>query len=144
MPATPLRSVLRATALSALVVLQAAACVPRVPSGASPASGGRVLRAEEIARGPARTAWELLQGRFPQLRISDGMGGEQAGIGGRGAHAGPPVVVLDGVITFGVDHLRTMPAGEIRSIRVLSGIEASQAYGARGGNGAIVIETHAP
>lgn len=143
MPITSARSVLRAAALPLLFTLQATACGPRLAGPSGPGyGGGQVITEQEIARGPARTAWELLEGRIPQLRFSGDVGGASTSVRGRGAEARPPVVVLNGVVTRGVEHLRTIPAREIRSIRVLSGIEGSQRYGAFGSNGAIVIETH--
>ena len=138
---SPIAGALKPVVLSGLVVLQLSACTVRLVESPDPRlAGAHVVSAEEAAR--LGSAWALLEGRFPQLRLDDGFAGPGKSVRGRDASGRAPLVVVNGAVTHGFQQLRSIPAREVRSIAVLSAIEASQKFGAFGAGGAILVETH--
>lgn len=114
-------------------------------SGAGSAEPGRLITEEQIGLSRARNAWEVLQRGDTRFALWAGGAGQTAQIPGRHpnglAEIGDPLVVVDGAVMLGIDILRDILAHRITSIRVVTGIEATRHYGARAGNGAIVIRT---
>jgi TonB-dependent SusC/RagA subfamily outer membrane receptor len=112
----------------------------------SVAAEGREVDAAEIDGRPFVRAEELLQGRFPGVRVIQLPGG---GIAVRvwppGTFTGgkDPLYVVDGVPVSTVSGrgLDWLNPGDIASIRVLKDISETSAWGARGGNGVVLITT---
>jgi TonB-linked SusC/RagA family outer membrane protein len=101
------------------------------------------VSAETIAQQPVADVASILQGRVAGVTV-DGQGGPGAtqvvrvrGIGTLGGN--DPLYVIDGVQTTG--GLNLVNQNDIESITVLKDAASCALYGARGGNGVIVITT---
>lgn len=103
-------------------------------------SVGRIITADEIERTGAQNAWEVLRRSSVPLGFYEDHIGRPLHASRRGELT-RPLVVVDGTLTSGLEQLYLIAAGDISSIRVLDGLDASQRYGQRAGAGAIVIET---
>lgn len=139
------------TAIAALTAtLAAAGCHNRATSAdadaPSVAPSGPALDAEEFEDTPAAQAEELIEGRFPGVRVIRLPGGGIAvRVWGPGTLLGDkePLYVVDGLpvqVTPGRG-LYWLNPGDIKSIQVLKDISETAAYGVRGGNGVVIITT---
>ncbi len=111
---------------------------------ASP-SRGRLITAEQIERSGGRTAWEVLQREAPMLTLRENRNGEPSSMGRRGRSSiyldDAPVIVLDGIKVGDWRSLDQIPASQILSIFILTGIEGTTYYGTNAVSGVIVIRT---
>jgi len=102
--------------------------------------GTRVITAEQIEASGARTVWDALRRTVTTYTFRES---------GRIDHRGrssivlsePPHVLLDGVVLGDVRVLDRMPASDVLTIEVLSGITGTTYHGTNGTNGVIRIRT---
>ena len=127
---------------------QAAGAAPApAPAPAGAATANATVTAEEIQRqGPSDEPLEkVLQGRIAGVQVSRAPGGISVRVRGGTSLYGnnEPLYVLDGVpIQAGPNGTLTgINPYDIESIRVLKDPADTAMYGARGGNGVIVIKT---
>lgn len=126
----------------------AGACHSSQPRTASEPQNGFVVTAEQIGKSGATTAWEALQLTVPVVSFR---GTTQSGsdrklsIKRRGRSTvflnDDPRVFIDDVRILDISVLDGMPAGDIATIVVLSGVDATTYYGTSAGNGVVLIFT---
>jgi outer membrane cobalamin receptor len=94
---------------------------------------GRLITAEQIERSGGRTAWEVLQREAPVLTLRENRNGQPASTGRRGRTSiyleDALVIVLDGIKVGDWRSLDQIPASQIFSIFILTGIEGTTYYG---------------
>lgn len=117
-----------------------------VPEGAI--RGGHIITAEDIVRTGANDAYEALERGGSHLLITHPGEGKAVRITHRGADSillgNAILLVVDGSrVKHAEDMLRSIPAGSIVFIQVLSGSEASVRWGSEAGNGVILVRTSA-
>ncbi|MBR8538021.1 SusC/RagA family TonB-linked outer membrane protein [Carboxylicivirga sediminis] len=102
------------------------------------------VASEELAKTPAATAMQALQGKVGGLQVvSSGQPGNQPtvrvrGIGSFQSAGQNPLYVVDGMFYDNIDFLNI---SEIASVSVLKDASAAAIYGVRAANGVILIET---
>jgi outer membrane cobalamin receptor len=110
----------------------------------TPTPTERVITKDEIAASGARTAWDVLR-RYAGHMTADRRDGSPGRLQGRGRSSiylnDGPVVFVDGVRVPDARNLQYVPAQDIESIRIISGIEGTTQYGTNAGNGVIIIQT---
>src|ERR1051325_2501535 len=131
-----------------LCVLGAAGCGgARAGAEQSNAPGpGRVITADRIAASGAKTAWDALRRTVPTVQLRES-GGRPPRVLRRGR--GRKSLVLDVRVRlmlatprlYDLTLLDQIPAGDILSIEVLSGLDATTAAGANSTSGLIIIRT---
>jgi outer membrane receptor protein involved in Fe transport len=129
-----------------LCVLGAASCGgARAGAEQSNAPGpGRVITADRIAASGAKTAWDALRRTVPTVQLRES-GGRPARILRRGRGS----IVLDDQVRVMLDNTRLydltlldqIPAADILSIEVLSGLDATTEAGGNSTSGLIIIRT---
>ncbi len=106
---------------------------------------GLVITAEQIERSGSKNAWEVLKHDAPMLTLEEDRNGNPARIHWHGRSSiyleDAPVVVLDGVRASDWKVLSQVPAGQIETIHILSGIEGTTFYGTNAESGVIEIQT---
>lgn len=126
--------------LGLTLLVAGVACAGIRPGEDRGPQAGQLITAQQIARSGARTAWEALQKNVTGV-IFDAAGG----IHRRGTSSVTKKedmrVYVDNVMVNDVRTLHDMPAADIRSIRVLSGIDATTYFGTSSIDGAILIRT---
>jgi hypothetical protein len=143
----------RSRGVAALATLAMAACA----STASPLSQesvalsrvssltptSRVFDAERIRRSGARTAWDAVRLLVPRHRLEAAHGASPRRFSAPGMELLETSIrlLVDGHPIMEVDALRAIPAEEIVAIHVLDASEAAMYFGARGGGGAIALQT---
>ncbi len=109
------------------------------------ADGRRVVTADAIEHSGARTAWEALQRTVPFFTFKDNNRGGASGIEHRGRSSivlrDQPLILMDGVELNDFTTLTSVPAGDIREIEILTGIDATTYYGTGASKGVIRIWT---
>jgi len=110
------------------------------------ASAISTIDAEEVRRGRAtRDLTDLLEGNVAGVVVNRTAGGIQVRIRGNSSILGSnePLYVIDGVpIEVGPNGLiHAVNPYDVKSITVLKDAAATSIYGARGGNGVIIIKT---
>lgn len=110
--------------------------------------GGQFVGAARIAESNARTAWDALRLNVSGITfLESGRTGAPARMRRRGTSSlllgDHPLLYIDDVRVADIGILRTMPAGDLESIRVLSGIDATTYYGTNAGDGVILLRTRA-
>jgi hypothetical protein len=107
-------------------------------------SGGRVITADAIAKSGAKTAWEAVRLTVPNVHLRERRG-RAAGIERRGQASiyldDQVRIILDNVRIYDVQLLQQIAAGDILTIELLTGLDATTRYGASSTAGAIVITT---
>ena len=107
-------------------------------------SGGKVITADAIAKSGAKTAWEAVRLTVPNVHLRERRG-RAAGIERRGQASiyldDQVRIILDNVRIYDVQLLQQIAAGDILTIELLSGLDATTRYGASSTAGAIVITT---
>jgi len=107
-------------------------------------SGGKVITADAIAKSGARTAWEAVRLTVPNVHLRERRG-RAAGIERRGQASiyldDQVRIILDNVRIYDVQLLQQIAAGDILTIELLTGLDATTRYGASSTAGAIVITT---
>ena len=110
-----------------------------------PSTGGRLITAEQIERSGSKNAWEVLKHEAPMLTLEEDRNGNPVRIHWHGRSSiyleDAPVVVLDGVPAADWKVLGQIPAGQIRTINIMSGIEGTTYYGTNAASGVIEIHT---
>lgn len=102
------------------------------------------LRGDAFQNNAITNTEDGIAGKIPGVRVSQGSGapGRAANIKIRGLNSvtasSNPLFVIDGIPQ---DHMRNVNPRDIASIEVLKDASSSAIYGARGGNGVIVIST---
>ncbi|WP_205503743.1 SusC/RagA family TonB-linked outer membrane protein [Rufibacter psychrotolerans] len=101
------------------------------------------VSAEEITQTPVTRVEQALQGRVAGVQVTNlsGQPGDAPtvrirGIGSTGNSS--PIFIVDGFPVGGIDYLNP---GDIESIDVLKDAASAAIYGARGGNGVVIITT---
>lgn len=110
------------------------------------------LTGEDLVKTPATSVDQALQGKVSGVLVTTnsgepggGMSVRVRGMGGFGASE--PLYVIDGVIitygdnSFANNPFATLNMNDIESINVLKDASASAIYGARAGNGVVIITT---
>ena len=97
---------------------------------------------KEITSLPVLRTEQALQGRTSGVQVSQNSGqpGSTQSIRIRGTGSlnnSEPLFVVDGIPSFGIDYLN---ASDIESITVLKDAASAAIYGARGGNGVILVD----
>ena len=103
------------------------------------------VKSEELLQNPVLNAVEALQGKAAGVVVSNnGRPGSAGSITVRGRNStssGSPLIVIDGVVaqSVGLDMINPQ---DIESIDVLKDASATAIYGARGGDGVILVTTN--
>ena len=135
-----------------LIVAAVAGCSHRHPAPPAPPTArsapGTVISQERIAASGAKTAWDALRLTVPHLQLRESRG-NAARIQRRGRASiyldDQVRVILDDVPLEDLRILQQMAAADIRTIRVLNGLDATTYYGGTSTSGVIVITTiHGP
>lgn len=98
----------------------------------------------KLAAVPVASAAEALQGKIAGVQVTtvDGQPGADINIRVRGAtsvtQSNDPLFIVDG---FQADNINDIPPSDIASIDVLKDASLTAIYGAKGGNGVIVVTT---
>lgn len=100
----------------------------------------------KLAAVPTASAAEALQGKIAgvQITTTDGQPGAEINIRIRGGSAisdsqdSKPLFIIDG---FQADNINDIPPTDIQSIDVLKDASLTAIYGARGGNGVVIVTT---
>lgn len=98
----------------------------------------------KIARVPVSTAAEAMQGKIAGVQVTtvDGAPGAEINIRIRGGasvtQSNAPLFIVDG---FQTDNINDIPPTDIQSIDVLKDASLTAIYGAKGGNGVVVVTT---
>ena len=107
-------------------------------------SGARVITAEAIAKSGAKTAWDAVRFTVPNVQLRE-VRGEPVRIQRRGRASiyqdDQVRVILDHVPIDDLQVLKQVPAADILTIEILTGLDATTQYGATSTSGAIVITT---
>ena len=143
---------IRRSAVAAVVLLAWAFGCSRATSSQSttgPHAGGMVINAEQIERSGGKNAWEVLKHDAPMLTLEEDRNGNPVRIHWHGRSSiyleDAPVVILDGVRSADWKILAQIPAGQIETINIISGIEGTTYYGTNATSGVIEIHTkHGP
>ncbi len=137
----------RRSAVAVAVSLAWALGCSRATSSQStiPNAGGIVITAEQIERSGGKNAWEVLKHDAPMLTLEEDRNGNPARIHWHGRSSvyleDAPVVIVDGVRSADWKVLSQVPAGEIETINIISGIEGTTYYGTNATSGVIEIHT---
>lgn len=133
----------RCVALAA-ILLCACAHNPKKQAIDDQSTSERLITREEIAASGARTAWDVLRHFAGHLTVDrrDGSPGRLQRRGRSSIYLNDgPVVFVDGVRVPDARNLEYVPAQDIESIRIISGISGTTYYGTNAGNGVILIQT---
>ena len=129
------------TNLDEVVVIGYGTVKKRDLTGSVSSVGGDALKANPVAN-----VAEALQGKLAGVQVisQDGRPGASISIkvrgGGSISQSNEPLYVVDGFPVSGIDDI---PADQIVSIDVLKDASSTAIYGARGGNGVILVTTKA-
>jgi len=114
-------------------------------TSATPNNGGKLITADQIERSGSHTAWEVLKHEAPMLTLEEDRNGQPVRIVWHGRSSiyleDAPIVVLDGVRAADWKVLSQIPAGQIDTINIISGIEGTTYYGTNAASGVIDIHT---
>jgi len=118
------------------------------PNSAAPLAFGRqtVISEDDINHMSVRTAWDIVRMRAPRFIAGvDSTSGGPARVRIQEPHSvnsdETPLVVVDGMQVGDVSVLSSIPASDVRLIRILDSDAAEPIYGLRAAGGAIVVET---
>lgn len=107
-------------------------------------SGARLITADAIAKSGAKTAWDAVRYTVPNVQLRE-VRGEPARIQRRGRASlyqdDQVRVILDHVPIDDLQVLKQIPAADILTIEILTGLDATTHYGATSTSGVIVITT---
>ena len=106
-----------------------------------------IIDADRIAQSGAATAWDALRLTVPVLQFRENSRGTPVRITRRGRSsivlADQPLIWVDNVRVWDIRNLDLMPAADIHTIEVLTGLEGTTQYGASNSTGVILIRTKA-
>ena len=103
-----------------------------------------LITSERIAASGAKTAWDALRRFVPfvHFRESHGAPIQMTRRGTASIYLDDQVrVILDNVRVYDIRLLNQIPAADILTLQVLSGLEATTYYGATSTSGVVVIRT---
>lgn len=104
-----------------------------------------LINVEQITASGATTAWEALRRTVTNYTFRETGNGTPLRISHRGRSSmnlsDRPMVLLDGVQLTEIRVLQQIPATDLASIEVFSGISATTYYGTNANNGVISIRT---
>ena len=133
---------------SFLLALVALSCSRAVGRTTPTPPTGYLVTAEAIQKSGAKTVWEALQLTVPVVSFrgtTQGGSRDQLRIKRRGPTSlylnDDPRVFIDQVRIVDISVLDQMPATDVVSIRVLTGVDATTYYGTSAVNGVILIST---
>lgn len=130
-----------------VLVALVTACAPATKPGGRPNPAGTdvVVTAEDIAAmANVRSAWDVVQQRFPQrYRTDRGGASTTTWRRGPGSVVAPetPLAFLDGLRLFDLNELERVPAATVRSIRIVSAIDGTTMYGSSARGGVVLVQT---
>lgn len=131
----------------ALVGMLSRAACGRIASGSAasaPPSPSTLITQEKIAASGAKTAWDAIRRTVPsvQLRESRGKAARIQRRGRASIYLDDQVrVIVDNVRVHDLHLLQQMPAADIFTIQVFTGLDATTYYGGTSTSGVIVITT---
>lgn len=144
----PIHRPCRAVAFLPLSIALVAGCSAATrPAGGSsvPRQSAGYVSADVIERSGARTLWEALRQTVPYLSLTDATRGRRAHLARRGTSSillrDEPRVFIDNTPISDVSVLAQLPASDIFSIQLLSGLDGTTRYGTNSGDGIILIAT---
>ena len=120
-------------------------CGPSLVGAQENQGTGRVITGEEIRKSGTETVWDALRFKAPHILFIEDGRGEPDRMVRRGRSTlhlkEGPLVFVDGVRLVDIRTLARMPAEEVASIEILSGIDATTRYGTDAVSGVILIHT---
>lgn len=138
-------------ALAAAASLTLAACASAPASGSSEyamsarptlSASTRTFNAEAIRRTGALTAWDAIRTLVPPHRLDSSIDLSLRSLTpGRNGRNDGVRFVLDGQPLLDSEPLRSIPAGDVLSLRILTASEAALLLAGGSTSGAIVVET---
>ena len=136
----------RTTRIAGSVLLLAAvACAPPRAGTDPNAPRGEVITREAIEATGASNMWDVLRRTVRSMSYMTGPDGRPMAIRARGRSSirtdEQVLVVVDGLRLEDIGLLHSMPPTTVERIVVMSGIEATTAFGINAGDGAIHIIT---
>ena len=141
-PAQPAR---RTRAAACALLLAAGACAPLRAPVDPDAPRGEVVTREAIEATGASNMWDVLRRTVRSMSYVTGTDGRPMAIRARGRSSirtdDQVLVVIDGLRLEDIGLLRSMPPSTVERIVVMSGIEATTAFGINAGDGVIHIIT---
>ena len=145
---TSRRVAMAAVPVTLLIALASTSCnlpPPRRPSTVPMAVRQTLITEAEITRMAVHTAWDVVRIRAPWLTYASDSVGQNVNPQIQAQEslnaAGPPLVVVDGMQTFGVGILSDIPASSVHAIHILRSEVAEPIYGLAAASGAIIVET---
>ncbi len=109
------------------------------------APGSRVITEEQIERTGARSAWDLVRATVPFTQFSETRQGLPTRMRRRGKSSiflnDDIRILLDGAPLEDITPLRDIPAFDVATIEIVSGIDATTRFGTNYGSGAVIIHT---
>lgn len=144
----PTRSLAYLATITALTIPAATAGCGAARSqsdGEQRSQSSTLITTEQIAASGATTAWEALRRTVTNYTFRETGSGAPLRISHRGRSSmnlsDRPIVLLDGVQLSEIRVLQQIPASDLASIEVFSGISATTYYGTNANNGVISIRT---
>ncbi|MGH7719437.1 MAG: TonB-dependent receptor [Gemmatimonadaceae bacterium] len=133
-------------ATTLLVVGVTSACVHRDPvPGAATSRPVEFITAEEIERSGAKTAWDAIRLTIRGVSLRQASNGTPRRIEHRGKSSilfnDQTGIILDRVRISDVRILIQIPASDLESIELLSGLDATTCYGTNAGDGVLILRT---
>jgi TonB-dependent starch-binding outer membrane protein SusC len=134
-----------------LLLIVLSSCAPHRTGGArrievlTTKPGEQLITAEAIQQSGAATAWDVIQRAAPNIQVRENRNGEPTRMWRRGRGSivlnEAPLLFLDGVKIADFRALDLIPAGTIREIVILTGIEGTTYYGTNAVGGVILVTT---
>ena len=103
------------------------------------------IKSAELVKVPSPTVDQLLQGRAPGVSVSQNTGAPGEGVSVRIRGSGSinssnsPLYIVDGIPTY--DAMNSISPQDIENLTILKDASAAAIYGARAGNGVVIIST---
>lgn len=145
MPTCPLASLATLAALMFPAAAAGCGAARSQTDDEKPSQGSVVITAEQIVASGATTAWEALRRTVTNYTFRESGNGTPLRIDHRGRSSmnlsDRPIILLDGVRLTEIRVLEQIPASDLSSIEVISGISATTYYGTNANNGVISIRT---
>jgi outer membrane cobalamin receptor len=129
-----------------LALLGQMGCAGNAARGAAtpPPRPGAIITQEKIAASGAKTAWDAVRLTVPNIQLRESRG-KAARIQRRGRASiyldDQVRVIVDNVRLYDLQQLQHMPATDIFTIEVFTGLDATTYYGGTSTSGVIVITT---
>ncbi len=138
----------RDLAITALCTTVLGACAARGHPGQSAPSSSAdeiVITQEQIQGLDARTAWEVVKRKVPNLSYQESSSGRPTRVWrhGRGSIVlnENPLLFVDGVRVSDIGALEDIPSSQVDTIRILTGLAATTAYGTNAASGVVLVQT---